>query len=487
MAYVDNTMIIRRDLLSIMAALFNEGKFVDGLDRIPLELAPRRKQESDRCCIFKERVIIKEKLIPLLGFALEEDRDELKMLSQYAKEALNRKKPINKILTVVDEACTACVKNSYVVTNLCKGCVARPCMMNCPKDAINWNANGQAQIDSKLCINCGICMNVCPYHSIIYMPVPCENACPVDAIHKDDHGIEQIDENKCIDCGKCITACPFGSIMENSQIVDVMKSLKDNKTESVAIVAPAVIGQFKTTTEAVLNSIQQLGFADVIEVAKGANVTTANEAEELLERLEENAPFMTTSCCPAYVSATEKHIPEIQQYVSETKSPMYYAAELARQQYPNAKIVFIGPCIAKRREGMKDPNVDYVMTFEELSALFKGWGVEFDQETALQLDQNIQNHGRAYAASGGVAQSVLAVKPDATNIKTLLVNGLDKKKIKMLKAFGKTGRTSGNFIEVMACEGGCIAGPSSNFDPKTGSKLYERNLANIIKKTNPNA
>lgn len=479
MAYVDNTMIIRRDLLAKMAELFNEGKLVDSLDRIPLEMAPRRKPNSDRCCIFKERVIIKEKLIPLLGFDLEDDRDELKTLGSYAEEALERKDPINKILTVVDEACTSCVKNSYIVTNLCKGCVAHPCMMNCPKESISWNANGQAQIDPKTCINCGICMNVCPYHSIIFMPVPCENACPVNAISKDEYGIEQIDEDKCIDCGKCITACPFGSIMENSQIIDVMKNIKDDKQETIAIAAPAIIGQFKTSTDNVLGAIKQLGFDDVIEVAKGANVTTENEADELLERLEQKAPFMTTSCCPAYVSAVDKHIPGMKTYVSETRSPMYYAAEIAREKYPNAKIVFIGPCIAKRREGMNDPNVDFVMTFEELSALFNGWKIEMVKENSINLDKSILNHGRAYAASGGVAQSVLEVKP-YVNIKPVIVNGLDKKKIKMLKAFAKTGKTSGNFIEVMACEGGCIAGPSSNYDAKTGSKLYEKNLSEII-------
>lgn len=478
MAYVDNTMIIRRDLLSRMAELFNEGNFIEGLDRIPLEIAPRRKPVTDRCCIFKERVIAKEKLIPLLGFELEEDRDELKTLASYATEALERKNPINKILTVVDEACTSCVKNSYIVTNLCKGCVAHPCMMNCPKQAISWNANGQALIDPKTCINCGICMNVCPYHSIIFMPVPCENACPVGAISKDQYGIEQIDEEKCIDCGKCITACPFGSIMENSQIVDVMKHLKDEESKTIAIVAPAVIGQFKAKTENVLGAIHKLGFNDVIEVAKGANVTTVREADELIERLDQKDPFMTTSCCPAYTSAVEKHVPEIKKYVSHTKSPMYYAAEIAREQYPDAKIVFIGPCIAKRREGMNDPNVDYVMTFEELSALFNGWNIEIEKDQALELDDSIYNHGRAYAASGGVAQSVLEVKP-YVNIKPVIVNGLDKKKIKMLKAFGKTGKTSGNFIEVMACEGGCIAGPCSNFDTKTGAKLYEKNLAEL--------
>ncbi|MRT91392.1 monomeric [FeFe] hydrogenase [Ancylomarina sp. 16SWW S1-10-2] len=473
MAYVDNTMIIRRDLLAKMAELFNEEKLVSDIDRVPLIMAPRNRAKTDRCCVFKERVIIKEKFIPLLGFELKEDRDELKTLAEYAKEALVREKPIEKILTVVDEACTSCVKNSYIVTNLCKGCVAHPCMMNCPKEAISWNANGQAQINPETCVNCGICMSVCPYHSIIFMPVPCENACPVGAISKNEYGIEHIDEEKCIDCGKCITACPFGSIMENSQIIDVMKSLKSEQ-ETIALVAPALYGQFKYNTENVIGAIKELGFKDVIEVAKGANTTTINEANELLERLENNDPFMTTSCCPAYVSAVKKHIPEMEKYVSHTKSPMYYTAELAKEQYPNAKFVFIGPCIAKRREGMSDPNIDLVMTFEELSGLFTGWNININGD-AIELDRSIKDHGRAYAASGGVAQSVLEVKP-YVNIKPVIVDGLDKKKINMLKAFAKTGKTSGNFIEVMACEGGCIAGPSSNYDAKTGMKIYQNSL-----------
>ncbi len=473
MAYVDNTMIIRRDLVASMAELFKAGKLLTDIDRLPIIMAPRNRDSTDRCCTFKERVIIKEKLIPLLGCELKEDRDELKTIGEYAQDALNREKPREQILTVVDEACTSCVKSSYIVTNLCKGCVAHPCTMNCPKNAVSRGPNGQAQIDSKECINCGICMNVCPYHSIIFMPVPCENVCPVDAISKNEQGKEQIDEEKCIDCGKCITACPFGSIMENSQVIDVMKSLKSEQ-ETVAIVAPALYGQFQFKPENVIGAIKELGFDDVIEVAKGANVTTANEAEELLERLEGNIPFMTTSCCPAYVSAVKKHIPDMEQYISHTKSPMYYAAEIAKQQYPNSKVVFIGPCIAKRREGMADPNVDFVMTFEELSGLFKGWDVAINGKP-IELDRSIKNHGRGYAASGGVAQSVLDVKP-YVNIQPVIVNGLDKKKINMLKAFAKTGKTSGNFIEVMACEGGCIAGPSSNYDPKTGMKTYLKYL-----------
>jgi len=477
MAYVDNMMIIRRSLLSTLAELYDEDKLVSEIDRVPLKMAPRHKGDIDRCCVHKERVIIKEKFIPLLGIDLSDDLDELTPLSEYAKQALKRTDPPENILTVVDEACTSCVKNSYIVTNLCKGCVAHPCMMNCPKSAVSWNSNGQAYIDPKTCINCGICMKVCPYHSIIHMPVPCENACPVGAINKDEYGIEHIDDEKCIDCGKCITACPFGSIMENSHIVDIMKSLKSKEKDTVAIIAPAIFGQFKTSVETVIGAIKDLGFTDVIEVAKGANKTTVNEADELLERLETD-PFMTTSCCPAYVSAVEKHIPEIKQYVSHTKSPMYYTAEIVREQYPDADIIFLGPCIAKRREAMKDPNVNYVLTFEELSALFEGWKINVCNSNNIDLDYSILQHGRAYAASGGVANSVLEIKPDS-GIKPLLVNGLDKKKIKMLKAFGKTGKASGNFIEVMACEGGCIAGPCSNYDIQTGNKIYTKNLKQL--------
>ena len=226
MAYLNNTMIIRRQLVRKVVRLFNEGKLIEGIDRIPLEMSPREIAAQRRCCIYKERAVVRYKLMPILGLGIEEEQDELTPLSEFAQMALERKEPSKKILTVVDEACTSCVKVSYIVTNICRGCVASPCIMNCPKNAIRFNDSGAAQIKSDKCVNCGLCKEACPYHAIVYVPVPCEEVCPVNAISKNEQGVEYIDESKCIYCGRCQNACPFGSIYEISNLIDVLKSIQ---------------------------------------------------------------------------------------------------------------------------------------------------------------------------------------------------------------------------------------------------------------------
>jgi [FeFe] hydrogenase (group B1/B3) len=472
MAYVNNTMIIRRDLIAKVAGLLKTGKLAENIDRIPLEISPRRRKSQLRCCIYKERAVAKYKLLPVLGILPEEETDELTTLSEYAVMALARTKPRTEILTVVDEACTACVDTSYIVTNLCRGCVASPCQMNCPRNAISFGNNGQANIDPEKCINCGICKNVCPYHSIVYVPVPCEEACPVGAIHKDENGVEHIDDTKCIYCGKCVNACPFGSIFEVSHMIDIFKAF-NNGEQVIALPAPSIMGQFNCETGKLVSALKILGFHDVVEVALGAMETTANEANELKERLDSGQPFMTTSCCSAYVQAVNKHINQLKPFVSHTRSPMHYAAKIARLRYPDARIVFIGPCIAKRKEANDDPDIDFVMTFEELGACLKGFEIAIEECESTQLDPATKE-SRAFGRAGGVIEAVIAqgIKVD---IKAVLIEGLNKKSMSLLKSFCK-GKGTGNFVEVMACEGGCIAGPSSYVDPVKGKNQYKSAL-----------
>lgn len=472
MAIVNNTMIIRRELLTTMAALYKDDRLFDEIDMVPYNRT-KRDAKSMRCCVHKERVVSKHKIMALLGYTINEDRDELTSLSEYAIKSLARKEKSSEILKVVDEACTGCVQVNYVVTNLCKGCIARPCQMNCPKDSIYYDGNGQAHINAKTCVNCGLCQKVCPYHSIIYMPVPCEEACPVNAIKKDENGKERINWESCILCGKCITACPFGSIFETTEMLKVIYKMKKGR-EIVAIVAPSIQGHFKAKLENILLAVRQLGFKDVIEVAKGANSTTANEAAELVEKLAEGQPFMTTSCCPSYVLAAQKHIPEILPYVSHTGSPMFYTAEIARKNYPNAKILFLGPCVAKRKEAMDSGLVDFVMTFEELACMLQGYEIPLEQTPQFTLDTSILNHGRNYAIAGGVTASIREHKPDL-EFKDYLVDGINKKQINLLKAYAKKKASPFQFIEVMACQGGCIAGPSANLDVEIAKKVFEEN------------
>ena len=309
MAFTNNVMIVRHKLLAKLVNLWKENKLTNEIDRLPIELSPRRSRPLGRCCIHKERAVYKYKLFPLLGFDMTDEADELTPLSEYARHALERKNEQKEnILCVIDEACSSCVQVNYEITNLCRGCVARSCYMNCPKDAIRFRKNGQAKIDHDACISCGKCHQSCPYHAIVFIPVPCEEACPVKAISKDENGIEHIDENKCIYCGKCLNACPFGAIFEISQAFDVLEGIRRGE-KMVAIPAPSILGQFNTSIEAVYGALRQMGFADVVEVAQGAMDTVSHEAAELKEKLEEGQPFMTTSCCPSYIELVNKHIP----------------------------------------------------------------------------------------------------------------------------------------------------------------------------------
>jgi len=468
MAFVNNTLIVRRELMSKLIALYKKGTLVSEIDRIPLKMSPKSGHARGRCCIHKERAVLKYKMLPILGYGVDEEEDELTPLSTYAQRALDRRETKKRILTVVDEACTACVKTNYVITNLCKGCVARSCYMNCPRQAISFMDNGQAHIDHGKCINCGICKEACPYHSIVYIPIPCEEACPVKAIQKDENGIEHIDETKCIYCGKCINACPFGSVFEISQVFDILTAIKRGE-ELVAIMAPAIQSQFNNQIHEITDAICRVGFIDAIEVAYGAMETTEREGAELQEKLESGQQFMTTSCCPSYMELVNKHLIEMKPFVSNIQSPMYYTALMAKAKYPTAKIVFIGPCVAKRKEVADNEMIDYMLTFEELGSLFAG--LEIDMRT---LDSELECApviGRGFARSGGVISAVALMHPQL-GVKPVQVSNINKKNIGLLRAYAK-GKAPGNFIEVMACEGGCISGPSSRIDYAYAQKLFK--------------
>nr|WP_321355766.1 monomeric [FeFe] hydrogenase [uncultured Draconibacterium sp.] len=472
MGYTSNTLIIRRNLLKQIVKLFADGKLVEEIDRIPIQMIPKRSEAQNRCCIHKERAVIKYKLFPLLGYTVDDEKDELTPLSSYAENAQNRTQVKKEIMTVVDEACTSCVKAQYVVSNLCRGCVARPCMMNCPKDAISM-VNGQAQINTEKCINCGICQKQCQYHAIIHVPIPCEAACPVGAISKDEYGVERIDDDKCIYCGKCMVACPFGSIFEISQLVDILMCIRKEE-HTTAIFAPAIHGQFNLSTGQIENLLKEIGFNEVVEVADGARLTVEHESAEFLERLDEGAPFMTTSCCPSYVETVEKHVKGMKPFVSDTPSPMMYAADIAREKNPGTKVVFIGPCIGKRKEARRNEKVDHVMSFEELNALIVGLDIDLGGIPDNENRHNKKTVDRAFALSGGVTAAVKAERPEA-NIKELVINGVDKKAVGMMKAYAR-GKAPANFIEFMVCEGGCINGPASLGEMAGNRKLFNANL-----------
>jgi len=454
---------VRRELMIRVVREYLNGTLEKNIDRIPCELRPRNGKSS-RCCIYKDRAVLKYRLMALLGIGIETETDEAKPLSEYYQDALKRDTKEQDILSVLDVACSHCVTSRYLITNACRGCFARPCTFACPRGAISVIGN-QAQIDYAKCIDCGKCTQVCPYHAIIRVPVPCEEVCPVGAISRDEKGKQFINFDTCISCGKCMTACPFAAILERSQMIDILKHIQAGQ-KVIAMVAPSIIGQFTGSLGQIAAALVKAGFASMVEVAYGAEMTTEHEAKEFFERIGKGDRIMTTSCCPAYTEAVKRHVPSLQPFVSSTPSPMRFAAQSVKQENPDAITVFIGPCVAKRKEALSDANTDYVMTFEELGALLVAMEIDISSLDAIPLERDVKGYARGFATSCGVTAAILAgaaeqqgLNPEELPaIDAKFINGLDRKTVKLLDLYGK-GKLPGNFLEVMACEGGCVGGP----------------------------
>lgn len=473
MSSQNNSTIIKREILIRLVRAFFSQKFERNTRLIPFDMRPKGSEVPYRCCIYKERAILKDRVIASLGFSIEDD-DETISLEEYAKMSLERKNVEENPLTVLGAACKGCVPKRIHVTDLCQGCVARPCNSACKFGAISI-INGKSVIDSEKCQNCKMCISACPYNAIVKVAVPCEDNCPVDAIHKNEDGTAKIDFSKCIFCGKCVSKCPFGAVHEKSQLIDVLKSIREGN-ELAVMFAPAIVSQFPGSIGQLKSAIKKIGFKYVYEVAQGADITTKNEATEFDERLQDGLPFMTTSCCAGYNEFVEKHLPEINTFKSTTKTPMFYTAEIVKKEHPKVQTVFISPCVAKKQEAKSNQNVDFVLNAEELGALFIGMGIEIlDCEETIS-DVTPSKQGRNFPVSGGVAQAVQHCS--FYDVFPVIVNGLNKNEIKQLKKYTKAPDScEGNLIEVMCCEGGCISGNATISDYKTSKNILDNLLA----------
>lgn len=462
------TTHLKREILVRIIKAFLKGDFEESVRLIPYDMRPKGCEVPYRCCVYKERAILKDRTIAGLGFSIEED-DEKTSLSEYAKRSLKREKPEDDALTVLETACKGCIPSRVFVTNLCQGCVARSCINTCKFGAISI-IDGKSVIDGEKCKGCMQCVKVCPYSAIVKIKVPCEDSCPVGAIHKNESGHAQIDFDKCISCGKCVAGCPFGAVHEKSQVIDILKHIKAEK-KVIAMIAPAIMGQLPCTPEQLHTAIKGLGFSEVYEVAQGADITSKHEAKDFAERMERGDKFMTTSCCAGYIQLTEKHLPEIKPFVSDTQTPAYYTAEIVKEEHPDCISVFFSPCTAKRKEAQINPKIDYVLSFEELGAWFIATKTEVAtcEETKFKVEAS--KEGREYAISGKVAKAVETLLDPSFGFKAYPINGLNKQSINELKRYAQKGECEfGNMIEVMTCEGGCIAGNDTLNALKTSFK-----------------
>ena len=460
--------LLRRRIDTEVMKLFFADKLESNVDRLPIEIIPKDRTPS-RCCIFKERAMVRYRIMALLGINIEKYDDDYKSLKEYAHEVIEKDPEELPVLTTISVGCHGCPPEQYRISDACRGCFARPCTTNCPKDAIVF-IDGKAHILEDKCIKCGKCYGVCPYHAVLHLPVPCEEACPVAAVHKNSDGIVEIDHDKCISCGKCAVSCPFGAIAERSGLLPVAKMLKA-KEKTIAMIAPSIEGQFPGTLSQIKTALLQLGFTKVVEVAEGAEITSINEAKELEEKIKEGKGYMTTSCCPAYMGLINKHLTFLKPIHSDARTPMGYTAELCKKKWPDYKTVFIGPCLAKRVEGAYTKEVDGVINFSELAALFLAKDIDIGTLEKSDLGETDSfKDCRNFAVSGGVASCVLCRAKDKDNIRTLPINGLDKKNVMLMRTWEKR-PPQVDLVEVMCCEGGCMAGPGTITKPSLAMRL----------------
>ena len=423
-----------------------------------------------RCCVYKERAILAERV----------------------KLAMGGDKNDPNVIEAIEIACDECPMGGYEVTNACRGCLAHRCEDVCRFGALSFDENHVAHIDKSKCKECGSCAKVCPYTAIISRKRPCENACKVKAIYMKENKAAGIDYSKCIACGACVYQCPFGAITDKSYILDVINiikgSEKNTKYKVFAVVAPAISSQFTyAKLGQVITGLKELGFHTVIEAALGADMVALSESKELVEK-----GFLTSSCCPAFVSYIEKSFPDLLPYVSHNLSPMATIARYIKEHEEPCRVVFIGPCTAKKGEVKRDeikPYVDAAMTFEELQALFDSRDMDITTLPEDVLD-NASYFGRIFARSGGLSDAVVeGLKEQGITdfeLKPCACDGIEACRVALLKK--SKGLLDANFIEGMACIGGCIGGAGclthgeknkAEVD-KYGKEAYEKTINDAV-------
>ena len=424
-------------LREVARQAWNDTLFDNLLD-IPKTLVPGN-EPTMRCCVYKERAILAERV----------------------KIAMGGDKLNPNVIEVIDIACDECPVGGYEVTNACRGCLAHRCEDVCKKGAITFDNNHVAHIDKSKCVECGACAKVCPYTAIVSRKRPCQSACKIKAISMNEQKAATINNDKCTACGACVYQCPFGAIMDKSymvNVIDIIKKSEENKKYKVyAVVAPSISSQFTyAKLGQVISGLKELGFFTVVEAALGADMVAMAESKELAEK-----GFLTSSCCPAFVSYVKSAFPQLAEHISHNLSPMAALAKYIKETSEGAKVVFIGPCTAKKAEAQLEsvkPYVDSVLTFEELQALFDSKDIDI---TTLEEDvlDNASYFGRIFARSGGLSDAVAQAMKEQNiefDLKPAVCDGIEACRMALLKKSKNV--LDANFIEGMACVGGCIGG-----------------------------
>ena len=438
---------LKHFILREVCRLAWEGRLTpESTEKIVYEVSPGPKPQY-RCCVYKEREIVRGRI----QLAMGNNPDPAH--------------PTKNVVAVIPAACDDCPIQNYHVTDICRFCLGKACLNSCKFGAIS-PGDTKMRIDFAKCKSCGLCAKACPYGAILHQERPCKKACPVDAISYNEAGICQIDESKCIHCGHCIHNCPYGAIGSKIYAADVIRAILDGK-RVIAMCAPATEGQFgkEIGMAAIRSALKKAGFADMVEVGLGGDMTAAYEAKEWIEARKEGR-IMTTSCCPAFISMLHHHFPAIyEENKSTTVSPMVAVSRYLKSQDPDCVTVFIGPCIAKKGETLNElikDTADYALTYGEIVALLDSKGVTI--EPVEEDYQEASLFGKRFAGTGGVANAVLEVMKemgeDTSGIRLMTCAGGDECRKAMLLL--KSGKLDADFVEGMICPGGCVGGPSKH-------------------------
>ncbi len=452
---------IRKKVFTEVARMAYTGKGYEGVEELPYKIVPGDRP-LHRESIFLERAIAGERVRLAMGLGLRPVQGRHLVSEGMGAAAIAEQYYEPPLVNIIPYACHACPTHQYKVSNYCQNCLARSCEKVCPKNAIKVK-NNRSYIDLDLCIRCGKCAKACPYNAIVKLERPCAAACGMDAIGSDEQGRAVINQDKCVSCGQCLVSCPFGAIADKGQIFQVIQSILQGD-KVIAIVAPAFIGQFgkHSTPGKFIAAMKHLGFSRIVEVAVGADMCTIEEAKDFMEHVPAQQKYMATSCCPAWHSMVHKLFPSEAGNISMTLTPMVFTARLMKKKYPGCKVVFVGPCAAKKLEAIREDirsDVDFVLTFEELQGMFEAKEVNFETiEPMYDLNEGTAA-GRGFAVSGGVAKAVedlIKQKHPEVEVKTARAEGL--RECRKLMTLAKAGKYNGYLLEGMGCPGGCVAG-----------------------------
>lgn len=275
----------------------------------------------------------------------------------------------------------------------------------------------------------------------------CLKNCPVKAI-KIEKNQAKIIEDRCILCGKCTLICPQNAKKVHSELAEIKELIENNKV--IASIAPSFISSFNIKNfESFNEALKKIGFEFGEETARGAELVI-NEYEKLLK--EKKYKNFITSCCPAVNNMIELYYPNALKYLAPVDSPAIAHAKVLKKENPDCKIIFIGPCIAKKKEGKESELIDGVLTFEDLIELFNEYNVNFND---IESNNEVSwNKTRFFPISRGIIKSF---KELADGYEYIAIDGVERCK----ETLSEIDNLENVFLELNTCQGSCINGPCS--------------------------